>query len=286
MTYETSSSGRAQPGARPSQHISSIAHLFFDNSSDTEDAPRKSVDRNFLVVGSGRDTRAPYTAVGLGQHLLDPSATVGQRGNTDSAVPIRQVFFAEPSPVCFSGVSHLQEGSFRPPTSEEVVPWPLRQGATAAVLRLFPGQVPSEDVSGGMVEGRFFIRHLDLPREMELSALETQAAAGHATGVGEGCVNSLIWCVQSSAAVNLALVGRLGRLLRVSKPMNVYLLVYPDRAKASSKGATEVTEALMHRSSRLVQYVADGIPVQPLLMGDSPQEQSIQLASLSRQLCL
>ncbi len=286
MTYETSSSGRAQPGARPSQHISSIAHLFFDNTSDAEDTPHKSADRNILVVGSGRDTRAPYTAVGLGQHLLDQSTTVGQRGSNNSAVPIRQVFFAEPSPVCFSGVSHLQKGSFRPPTEEEVVPWPLRQGTTAAVLRLFPGQVPSEDVSGGMVEGRFFIRHMDLPREMELSALETQAAAGHTTGLGEGSINTLIWCVQSSAAVNLALVGRLGRLLRVSKPMNVNLLVYPDRAKASAKASTEVTEALLQRSSRLVQYVADGISVQPLLMGDSPEEQAIQLGSLSRQLCL
>lgn len=286
MKHENNPSGRVQPGARPNQHISSIAHLFFDNTVDDDQSTHAVVHKEFLVVGAGRDTSAPYTAVGLGQHLLDQSATVGERGNTESTVPIRQVFFAEPSPVRFSGISHLQKGSFRPPAGGESVPWPLRQGVTAPVLRLFPGQAPSEDVSGGMVEGCYYIRHLDLPREAELNALETQQAAGHLTGFGEGSTETLLWCVQDSVAVSLVLIGRLGRLLRICQPKSIHVLVYPERARRQRMHPPETTRALLQRSSRLVQYVAGGTTVESLLMGETPEEQGLQLAALSRQLSL
>ncbi len=272
--------------ARPSQHISSIAHLFFDNSTGKEHSPETASSKQVLVVGTGRDTCAPYTAVGLGQHFLDQSITVGERGNTESTVPIRQVFFAEPSPVCFSGVSHLPKGSYRSPVSGETTPWAVRHGSSAPVLRIYPGQVPSEDVSGGMVAGRFYIRHLDLPREAELGALETVASLGQSTDLDLGENGSLLWCVSIRSAVSLSLVGRLGRLLKVVSPSSIHVLVYSDRGRIKKDSLPGAKDDLLRRCARLVEYVANGTPVHPLLMGDSAQQQNIQLASLSRQISL
>ena len=283
MTHDLNAPGRARSKARPQQHISSIAHLFFDNN-DAEQSAVQTSDMTLLVVGTGRDTCAPYTAVGLGQNLLDQSGTVDGRGTTKEALPTRQVYFAEPSPVCFSGVSHLQKNSFRPPTNDEPVPWPLRPGMQLPVLRLFPGDVPSEDFSGGIMGGRCFIRHLDLPREAELNALETLIAAGRTTGLADSGVEHLIWCVPASVAVSLSLVGRLGRLLRIVNNPVVHLVLFPEQGKGSSRTSSEPTEALLNRSRRLVEYVADGAVVHGVLMGESPEERALQLASLSRKL--
>jgi len=137
MSQRTNPDGRDRSELRPGHHISSIAHLFFDNNSEVEQSRETVCEYHLLVVGTGRDTSAPYTAVGLGHHLLDQSTTVGERRSGGSSLPIRQVFFAEPSPVCFSGVSHLLEGSFRPPVQGESVPWPLNKSSHSSVLRLF-----------------------------------------------------------------------------------------------------------------------------------------------------
>ncbi len=283
MSHELNPQGRVPKKARPQQNISSIAHLFFDNNDAAQSEVQVS-DMSLLVVGTGRDTCAPYTAVGLGQHLLDQSATVDGRGASNADLPTRQVFFAEPSPVCFSGVSHLQKNSFRPPTNDESVPWTLRPGMQLPVLRLFPGEVPSEDFSGGIMGGRCFIRHLDLPREAELNALETQVATGGTTGLADAGVEHFIWCVPASAALSLALVGRLGRLLKIVNTPEVHLVVYPEQGKGGSVASSEATETLLNRSLRLVQYVANGAVVHGVLMGDSPEERALQLASLSRKL--
>ncbi len=209
--------------ARPSHHISSIAHLFLDGK-DGESGPQSSSDIHLMVVGTGCDTSAPYTAVGLGHHFLDRSGFEDEGAGRGAMLPHRQVFFAETFSVCFSGVSHLQEGNFRPPSEGESIPWSLQPGVGESVFRLFPGRVPSEDFSGGLLGVRLFIRHLDLPRQKELNALETQASGGHRNGLGIDGTHGLIWCVQSSAAFSLSLVVRLGRLLRIVKPSIVHLL--------------------------------------------------------------
>jgi len=273
-------------GPRPSHHISSIAHLFFDNQGIGSKPETGATDTRLLVMGCGRDTSSAYSAAGLGQHLLDQSVTVGERGITESSLPIRQVFFAEPSPVRFSGVSQLQPGSFRPPVEGEFVPWPLRRNSDTPILRLFPGKIPGEDFSGGMLEGRFFIRHQDLPGQAELSFLETQNVAHRPTGFGDDGSDGLIWCVQASSAVSLELTSRLGRMINIVNPQRIFLLIYPDLNPSLRSGPREATAALLERSLHLLRYVSGDRLVSGILMGESPEEKSIQLAALSRQLAV
>ena len=288
MPQGSSNGGRAKPEARPSQHISSIAHLFFDNQS--EDGPLETAQSvcHILVVGTGRDTGAPYTAAGLGHHFLDQSRKLEERGALPSGVPIRQVFFGEPSPVCFSGLSHLDPQTFRPPTDEEPIPWKMGPFANSSVIRLFPREVPSEDFSGGLSDGRFFIRHFDLPRDAELHALETQLLGGNAIGLDNDGADGVVWCVNANSCTNLALVARLGRLLRIVSPSKLFVLVFFGRQKGTSRDASSFSsdqrDALLEQARILIEYIADKVSVDLNAMGVSSDEKAVSLSVLARKL--
>ncbi len=290
MSQRVDKSLQAQNEARSNQHISSIAHLFFDSSGDCDSSSSQATERHLLVVGTGRDTCAPYTAAGLGHHILDQSNKLNGRGSTGAAFPMRQVFFGEPSPVCFSALSHLKESTYRLPLAEEVVPWERNKVANGPIFRLFPGTVPSEDFSGGLVEGTFYIRHFDLPREAELQALETHQLSGQHSSLSNDGTDALLWCVGASAAASLVLTGRLGRLLRVVRPRKVYLLVFdgPGQGKNNphQKHSPQTESLVLDKSKRLLKYVAGEIEVDSRLMAVSGEERAFQLSSLARQLSL
>ena len=289
MSQEINKSRRAETEVRPNQHISSIAHLFFDNS-ETESSASKVLTRHIMVVGTGRDTCAPYTAAGLGHHLLDQSTLQPDRGTSTEAMSMQQVFFGEPSPVCFSALSHLKESTYRTPSDDEVVPWESNSISRGPVLRLFPGTVPSEDFSGGIVEGKFFIRHLDLPREAELQGLETQFMAGQSSSVINDGADVLIWCVRRTAASSLALTSRLGRLLRIIRPQKVHLLVFggPGNGKSNShESFSNNTETIvLTKAQQLLKFVAGDAAVNSCFMAVSVEERTVQLRSLARQIAL
>ncbi len=290
MSQGADESRRVRAKARPNQHISAIAHLFFDNKADTVVPPSKTLERHIMVVGTGRDTCAPYTAAGLGHHLLDQSAKLKDRGLTAAAVPTRQVYLGEPSPVCFSALSHLQKSTYRLPMADEAVPWARQKVAPGPVLRLFPGSVPSEDFSGGLSDGTFYIRHLDLPTEAELQALETRVLAGHPTSLANDGTDALLWCVRATAAVSLALTGRFGRLLRVVQPREIHLLVFGGPGHGRNKTQAELSHQArslaLEKSQRLLEYVAGGVAVDSRFMAVSAEERSFQLCSLARQMSL
>ncbi len=290
MSQGTNHSRQAKADARPSQHISSIAHLFFDNTNEVKDSSGKAVERRFLMVGTGLDTCAPYTAAGLGHHLLDQSTKIQDRGETASALPIRQVFLGEPSPVCFSALSHLKENTYRPPLSDEKVPWQQYKTGPESVLRLFPGIVPSEDFSGGLVEGIFYLRHLDLPREAELSAFETSQLASQNSELNNDGVDSLLWCVRSGVANSLSLTSRLGRLLPVVRPREIHVLVFGGGGHGKNKtlhGKSNTSDAaVLRKCQRLVEYVAGDTPVYSRFMAVLAEERNFQLCALARELSL
>jgi hypothetical protein len=288
MPYDSTNQGQAKTEARPGQHISSIAHLFFDNQADEGGLVSSRTDCHILVVGTGRDSCAPYTAAGLGHHFLDQSVKLADRSAQPSGLPIRQVYLGEPSPVCFSGFSYLDTKTFRPPLAEETLPWKACPHGRLSILRLFPVEVPSEDFSGGMNDGRFYIRHFDLPREAELQALESQALSGHATGLGDDGAGGLVWCVDLHSAANLSLVARMGRLLKIVKPENLQVLVFIGREKGQPGGvlpsSSSGTDDLVERSRRLVEYVADKVPVHFYEVGQASSERAEILGELARQL--
>ncbi len=290
MSQGKDDSRRDHTENRSSQHISSIAHLFFDNNNETDSQSTQPLTRHFLVVGTGRDTCAPYTVAGLAHHLLDQSINLEDRSSGSKARPTRQVYFGELSPVCFSALSHLESSTYRLPLAEERVPWDQQRFARGSVLRLFPGPVPSEDFSGGMVDGTFYLRHLDLPRESELQALETQFLSSQTTSLGNDGADALLWCVRAPASSGLALTGRLGRLLRVVRPRIIHLLVFggPGHGQNKSQTANSSQSGLraLDQSKRLLEYVSGELSVESRFMAVSTEERAFQLSSLARQLSL
>ncbi len=276
-------------GPKSSQNISTIAHLFFAEQDETEVHSSCVPDRHFMVVGTGLDTCAPYVAAGLGHHFLNQSKMLKERGLEGEGFPLRQVFLGEPSPVRFSGLSYLEAKTYRLPFAEEECPWEKRpRPDRISVLRLFPRAVPSEDFSGGKNDGRFFIRHLDLPRETELLALETQALTGGLDHLATDGETGIVWCMSAQSSTSLPLICRLGRLLRLVEPSVLHAVVFWGQqnggAKVSPLSNTVKNEALILRSQTLLEYVAGKIPVCFHFMGQSNQDRTLTLGTLARQL--
>lgn len=259
---------------RSSQHISSIAHLFFSEDEAESTGPVTGTEsRRFLVVGSGKSSLAPNLAAGLVREFLAAGEKVnpGQRSGRDAT--LRQVFLGEPSLVHFSAFSHLPEENFRPPRPEETVPWADHSGYLS-MARVFAGNVPGEDFTVGRGQSRFFVRHMDLPRERQLSAFEAQQAAGQEADVTRDATHALVWCLTEKDGPSLQDASRLGRLLRVARPANLHVVQEQPGGREGEERRWKV--------ERLVRFVAGDVPVFWHGLGRGRQER----LALQRELAL
>lgn len=262
---------------RSPQHISSIAHLFFsEEATGSQTHPLNGDRRHFLLVGSGRSTLAPNLAAGLAGQFLAQSGRLEEGSHSGKDVSLRQVFLGEPSAVRYSAFSHLQEDHYRPPRAEETVPW-RGLGTDRTVSRVFDRTVPSEDFSAGWDHGRFFLRHMDLPGDQELSGLEALAHTGQGSYLKEDARHGLVLCLAEDETFNLKLATRLGRLLRLVEPPILHMVAacQEDHPADRDGGAAP---------SRAVRWVAGSLPVMWHALGPGRDQRQDLHASLARSL--
>ncbi|MCP4293436.1 MAG: hypothetical protein GY780_16540 [bacterium] len=283
--------GRGGQSPRPTQHISTIAHLFFDNDSTVgESAGVSQGDRHIMILGTGHNNFSAYCSAGLGHHLLDQSEKVQGRQGAESDLPDRQVFLAEPAPVCFSALSYLKEETYRPPITEETVPWAMHRLDNQPVLRMFPGNIPSEDFSGGQVGGRFFLSHLDLPGHSDLLSMETQEVNGFPGPLDQNGSTAMVWCVSEETALSFSQASRFGRLVKMVRPHRIHLLIFAGKERKTSSSEERSTgrkpENHTAQAQSLVRTFSDSIEVRSRAVALNSEDRSIVLSSLAREICL
>jgi len=261
---------------RSPQHISSIAHLFFsEDGVETSGLTPDEQCRRFLVVGSGKSSLAPNLAAGLVRAFLAAGDKVEAEPRSGRDTTLRQVFLGEPSLVHFSAFNHLPQENCRLPRPEETVPWTDHSGF-ASTARVFAGIVPGEDFTAGRGQSRFYVRHMDLPRERQLGALEAQQASGQETDVTRDATQGLIWCLTEEDGPSLLETSRLGRLLRVARPASLHVV------QVQREGREK--EEHRRRAERLVRFVAGEVPVAWHGLGPDREERLSLQRELARRL--
>ena len=261
-------------GGRSAQHISSIAHLFFSEEETTSEgsAPEPPGCR-LLVIGSGKASLAPNLAAGLARQILAGGQAVPGNPRAGRDTSLRQVFLGEISPVHFSAFNHLSDDCLRPPRPEESVPWSHQPGVPG-VARVFNGEVPREDFTAGRELGRYFLRHMDLPRERELLSLEARRSVGAMPEVARDGTRALIWCLTADEGPSLEATSRLGRLLRLTQSAELHVVMARQKGRAG--------QVRRERAERLVRFVAAEVPVAWYELGPDRSERLALHAELAR----
>lgn len=237
-----------------------------------------------MVVGSGQDSCAPYVAVGVAQHWLDQSSCAPGKPGRDSGQPVRQVYLGEPSPVCYSGLSYLEEETFRTPLVDENVPWPERGDGGPVAFRIFDRKVPGADPTRALAGDRIFIHHLDLPSAMELQALEAQRASAGPTALDYSGADSLIWALPLENSCRLSWLNKLGRLIRIVDPGNVHIVLLAHWRKRSLLQEGRQEDSHLARTRLLLGSVLGEVDFSLRVVGSGRDQRKKDLGDLARNL--
>lgn len=194
---------KAGPGAgghRP-QHISAVAHLFFQDRKAAAERPSGPNDRDFVVASPGFSAVAAFAAAGL-------ASASGSRGS--GAQGFQDVILQEDMARIFSASSYLE-----PTTLEE-----LPTAGNARSWRIVPGG------SGQGNGGSAVWRHLGPLGTAALARMSLLVTDRSLADLKLGGRDGLVWCLLESEAASLQGAMLLGSLAGLLEPARVEILVF------------------------------------------------------------
>lgn len=202
---------RPDPGTVPRrpQHISSIAHLFFQEEDSAGEGAAHPAALEFAVAAAGVSPVSAFAAAGLA--LGSP----------------RSAILTEDNQLRWSASSFLAR--------EEVEARVLsrRDEVSRNIWNLSPAAGVSSkaicgDPSAPALDREFRWSHLGCLGLAGLAHLESLAASRSLIGPSSTGADGLVWCLLAKEACHLGSSYFLGRLVELIRPRQIEILLFPD----------------------------------------------------------
>lgn len=241
--------GAGRGGHRP-QHISTVAHLFFQSRSDPEARPAAGGDRDIAVGSPGFSAVAAFAAAGL---------AAGTRCGGAGRLNADDVFLQEDRARLFSAASYLEPAELEEqPAADRTRSWRLVDGD------------PGQGHRGATPGSRVVWRHLGPVGSAALARMSLlitdRSLADLETGGGDG----LVWCLLENEAASLRSAMLLGSLVYLLQPARVEILVFrgfadgpPDHRRLSAAGSVRHPE---RRSLEIARRACGELPLAATLV--------------------
>jgi len=211
---------RGGQGRRP-HHISSIAHLFFDDDDSVGDGD-KSGRRELTICGPGSGRLVAWVCAGLVR-----------------ALAAEQVILAESPRLAWSATSYLEDLSLVPLAGQGGDSRFWQVNAQAPPLGSVQNTARSDPGNGS---GWIIARNAGSLGNERLGTLEAAHLASQILGRGFSGGDLLVWCLTMREAISLGAIHTLGRVLALLDPGQVEILVTeqdPDSTPVVDREAME-----------------------------------------------
>lgn len=204
-------------------HISSIAHLFFDEGETANPGQAPGGNRRFMVFSAGSSPVAAVAAAGL---------SMGSKGEFFKG----RVVLRENEKLAWSSRSFLEKsylhalgpagtGENEGDDSDRGSAWLIQPSAGAAA------SLHEKFNTDGTVRW-FHAGCADDDALLEMESITSSQKWGR--GISGGA-DGLVWCLLESEAVSLIPAYRLGRLISLLQPRQVEILIFPDSWSKTGK---------------------------------------------------
>ncbi len=254
-------------------HISSIAHLFFDEAEIPEASQLARNSQHFMVFSAGA---SPVSAV----------ATAGLSMGSEGCSFCGRVILRENQNLPWSSSSFLKKSLLHlmgPAGSGE------NGGDGSDLGSAWLIKAPKRGSSANLMEQNTLNRtvrwfHAGCAADSVLKEMEAISGSKKWGRQISGAADGLVWCLLEKEAVSLIAAYQLGRLISLLKPKQVEILIFPDswsktgkpiwqRKVFQGRHSASEQEALVNRCRTLATAVGDcRVSLMPESLGQSSNQ--------------